>query len=241
VNLGLAGKVALVTAASKGLGRATALALAGEGARVMLTSRSIGHLEVARDDLVALGADVEILVGDLSDPDTPAHLVAATLERFGSVDIVIANSPGPPAGGALGLDDAAITSGINNNLLSAVRLVRAAWPLQRQAGWGRNVFITSYSAIQPVPGLALSNVARSGLWAWAKTAAQDLAAEAPGVTLNLLCPGPHATDRMKELGGGGRMGDPEDFGRIAAFLCSESARYVNGAAWVVDGGATLAL
>jgi 3-oxoacyl-[acyl-carrier protein] reductase len=89
--------------------------------------------------------------------------------------------------------------------------------------------------------LALSNTARVGLWAWVKTAAQDTAAERSGITLNLLCPGPHATDRMRELGGSGPMGNPADFGSIVAFLCSEQARFVNGAAVVVDGGATLAL
>ena len=95
--------------------------------------------------------------------------------------------------------------------------------------------------VQPIPTLALSNTARTGLWAWVKTAAQDVAAEERDITMNLLCPGPHATDRMKELGGTGPMGDPSDFGCIAAFLCSEQARFINGAALVVDGGATLAL
>jgi 3-oxoacyl-[acyl-carrier protein] reductase len=95
--------------------------------------------------------------------------------------------------------------------------------------------------VQPIPTLALSNTARTGLWAWAKTAAQDLAAEEAGITLNLVCPGPHATDRMRQLGGTGVMGSPEDFGAVTAFLCSQQAGFVNGAALVVDGGATLAL
>ena len=95
--------------------------------------------------------------------------------------------------------------------------------------------------VQPVPTLALSNTARTGLWAWVKTAAQDLAAEGSGITLNLVCPGPHATDRMRELGGTGAMGDPADFGSVVAFLCSQQAGFVNGAALVVDGGSTLAL
>jgi 3-oxoacyl-[acyl-carrier protein] reductase len=111
----------------------------------------------------------------------------------------------------------------------------------RTRGWGRICCITSYSVVQPLPGLALSNMARAGLWAWAKTAAQDLAAEGSGITLNLICPGPHATDRMRQLGGGGVMGDPADFGSVVTFLCSRQAGFVNGAAVVVDGGATLAL
>jgi 3-oxoacyl-[acyl-carrier protein] reductase len=127
--------------------------------------------------------------------------------------------------------------------MSAIRLTREAVPIMRDHGWGRICCITSYSVVQPLPTLALSNTARVGLWAWAKTAAQDLGSEATGITVNLICPGPHATDRMLELGGtgAGAMGRPEDFGRVAAFLCSQQARFVNGAALVVDGGATLAL
>jgi 3-oxoacyl-[acyl-carrier protein] reductase len=101
--------------------------------------------------------------------------------------------------------------------------------------------ISSYSVTQAIPGLALSNTARSGLRAWTKTAASDLAAEGTGITLNLVCPGPHATDRMRQLGGTGPMGDPADFGRVVAFLCSAHAAFVNGATIVVDGGVTLAL
>jgi 3-oxoacyl-[acyl-carrier protein] reductase len=113
----------------------------------------------------------------------------------------------------------------------------------RARGWGRLCCISSYSVVQPIPGLALSNAARSGLRAWAKTAAADLAAQDSGITLNLVCPGPHATERMRELGGNttGVMGDPADFGRVVAFVCSAHAGFVNGATIVVDGGATLAL
>jgi 3-oxoacyl-[acyl-carrier protein] reductase len=111
----------------------------------------------------------------------------------------------------------------------------------RENGWGRLCFITSYSVVQPIPTLSLSNTARVGLWAWAKTAAQDLAAEKSGITLNLVCPGPHATDRMRELGGAEVMGDPADLGSVVTFMCSQQAAFVNGAAVVVDGGATLAL
>jgi len=241
VDLGIAGRSALVVAGSRGLGRATAEALAEEGVRVMVSSRNRDRLDEARASLRGAGADVEILEADITDPEAPARLVAATVEAFGSVDIVIANAGGPPPGRALEVDDTMLTDAINANLLSSVRLVRAAVPVMRRRGWGRICCITSYSVVQPVPGLALSNTARVGLWAWAKTAAQDLATEQSGITLNLLCPGPHATDRMKELGGAGVMGDPKDFGRVVAFLCSQQAGFVNGAALVVDGGATLAL
>ncbi len=242
MDLGIEGKAALVVAGSRGLGRATGRALAAEGVSVLLTARDAATLAEARSELLELGGTVETAVDDITDPAAPARLVAATIDRFGSADIVVANAGGPPPGRSLDLDDRALEAALNANLLSAVRLTREALPGMRRSGWGRICCITSYSVVQPVPALALSNTARAGLWAWAKTAARDLAAEDSGVTLNLICPGPHATDRMRELGGEGRtMGDPGDFGQIVAFLCSQQARFVNGAALVVDGGDTLAL
>lgn len=241
MDLGIEGRVALVVAGSRGLGRATAEALAGEGVRLVLSSRSEAALSDAASSMRDRGADVVTRAADITDPGAPAHLVAATVEAFGTIDIVIANAGGPPAARALDLDDARLESALNANLLSAIRLTREAVPIMRGGGWGRFCYITSYSVVQPVPSLALSNTARTGLWAWVKTAAQDIAAEASGITMNLLCPGPHATDRMRELGGTGPMGDPADFGSVAAFLCSQQARFVNGAALVVDGGSTLAL
>jgi 3-oxoacyl-[acyl-carrier protein] reductase len=241
MDLGIDGRVALVIGGSRGLGRASAEALAAEGVRVMLSSRNEESLAAAQADLQATGADVAVEVADISDPASPARLVEATVRTFGAIDIVIANSGGPPAGSALKVDDASIDRALEANFKSAVRLTREAVPIMRGHGWGRICCISSYSVMQPVPGLALSNLSRTALWAWAKTAAQDLAAEGSGITLNLVCPGPHATDRMRELGGTGVMGDPADFGRVAAFLCSRPAGFVNGAALVVDGGATLAL
>jgi len=241
VDLGIDGRVALVVAGSRGLGRATAEALAGEGARVMLSSRSEASLMDARSAMRAAGAEVDIRVADITDPNAPAELVDATVAAFGGIDIVIANAGGPPAGSALEISDDLLGRALDANLLSAVRLTRSAIPLMREQGWGRICYIASYSVVQPIPGLALSNTARTALWAWVKTAAHDVAAEGRDITLNLLCPGPHATDRMRELGGMGVMGDPADFGSVATFLCSEQARFVNGAALVVDGAAALAL
>jgi len=243
VDLGLEGRVALVTASSRGLGRASADALAAEGVRLIVSARGTESLKEAEGQLRAAGADVFGVVADITDPEVPEQLVAAAVERFGRIDIVVANAGGPPPGRALDVDDAAVRTAVEANLLSAVRLVRAAVPHMRTERWGRLCCISSYSIVQPLPQLSLSNTARVGLWAWAKTAAADLAAEGSGITLNLACPGPHATDRMRELGGGGGgpMGDPADFGRVVAFLCSRHAAFVNGAAVVVDGGATLAL
>jgi len=241
MDLGIAGKVALVTAGSRGLGRATALALAGEGVRVMLSGRDASALAATRSEVEAVGVDVDVRAGDVTDPGEPARLVAATVERFGGLDIVVANAGGPPPGRALDLSDEALDAALNANLMTSVRLVREALPHMRAAGWGRICCITSYTVKQPAPVLALSNTARTGLWAWIKTAAHDLAAESSGITLNMICPGPHATDRMKELGGAGVMGDPADFGSVVAFVCSAQAGFVNGSAVVVDGGSTLAL
>lgn len=245
MDLGIAGRVALVTASSRGLGRASAEALAADGARLVVTARGAESLDTTEQDLRAAGAEVFGIVADITDPEVPERLVSATIERYGQIDIVVANAGGPPPGRALDIDDDGILRAVEANLLSAVRLVRASVPHMRMQRWGRICCISSYSIVQPLPGLALSNTARVGLWAWAKTAAADLAAEGGGITLNLACPGPHATDRMRQLtggsGGSGPMGDPADFGRVVAFLCSAHAGFVNGAAIVVDGGATLAL
>jgi 3-oxoacyl-[acyl-carrier protein] reductase len=241
VDLGIESRVALVTASSRGLGRASAEALAAEGVRLVVSARGAESLHEAEKELTAAGADVLGIVADVTDPEIPERLVTATVERFGRIDILVANAGGPPPGRALEVEDDAIRVAVEANLLSAVRLTRAAVPHMRTQKWGRICCISSYSIVQPLPGLALSNTARAGLWAWAKTAAADLAAEGSGITLNLVCPGPHATDRMRELGGSGPMGDPADFGQVVAFVCSRQAAFVNGAALVVDGGATLAL
>ncbi|HUZ20921.1 MAG TPA: SDR family oxidoreductase [Acidimicrobiales bacterium] len=239
MDLGLTGRVALVTASSKGLGRASAEALAGEGAAVVICARSSEALGDAEAAIRGRGGEVLAVPCDVTEEAVPARLVEATLERFGRLDIVVANAGGPPPMHALDVDDAALRKAVEANLLTSVRLVRAALPHLRERGWGRLCCIASFSVVQPIPGLALSNAARTGLWAWAKTAASDL--RGSGITLNLACPGRHATERQVALGGAVGGGDPADFGRVVAFLCSEPASFVNGAAIVVDGGDTLAL
>lgn len=236
MDLGLTGKVALVTASSKGLGRASAQALVEEGASVAINSRDPERL---RATAAELGSDVLPLPADVTEADAARRLVEATVDRFGALHVLVANAGGPPKGRALDVDDATLLAAINANLFASVRLVRAALPHMRAAGWGRICLIASSSVKQPIPDLATSNTARAGLWGWAKTAAQDLIDE--GITLNLACPGLHATERVKELGFGGRLGDPADFGRVVAFLCSHPARFLSGAAVQVDGAGTLGL
>lgn len=186
-----------------------------------------------------LGDDVLALPGDVTDPDTPARLVADTVERFGGLHVLVANAGGPPTGRAVDLDDATLEAAINANLTTSVRLVRAALPHMRAAGWGRICLITSSAVKQPIPDLATSNTARAGLYGWAKTAAQELFEE--GITVNLACPGLHRTDRVSQAGLSGRMGDPADFGKVVAFLCSEPARFISGTAVLIDGASTLGL
>lgn len=235
MDLGLTDRVAVVTASTRGLGRASAEALAAEGARLVVNGRDTEQLE----RFVAAHPGSVAVAGDLSDPDLPRRLVETALDRWGRVDVVVGNNGGPPAATALDVTDEQVLAAVDANLLSSVRLARAAVPHMREARWGRICLITSSSVRQPIHDLALSNVARTGLWAWAKTAAHDLAAD--GITVNLACPGLHATDRLAGRTITGPVGDPADFGRVVAFLCSEPAAFVNGIAMGVDGGSVAGL
>ncbi len=236
MDLGLAGKVALVTASSRGLGQASAAALAAEGAALTICGRNAESLHQTEAGLRASGAEVHALVADVTEPSAPRQLVEATLARFGRLDVLVANAGGPPPARSLDVTDEQLEAALNDNLLTSIRLVREALPPMRSAGWGRICLLTSFYIRQPSPTLALSNTARTGLWAWAKTAAQDVFRD--GITINLACPGFHATERIKGLTLPPEVpvGRPEDFGRVVAFLCSEPARFINGAAIQVDGG-----
>jgi 3-oxoacyl-[acyl-carrier protein] reductase len=239
MDLGIAGKVALVTASSKGLGRGTALALAGEGVKVGICARGEDALRDTERLIKERGGEVLALVADVTDPAEPARLVDAVAAHFGGLDILVPNAGGPRPERAMALPDDEILAAVNANLVTSIRLVRAAVPWMRRTGWGRICLITSIAVKEPIPTLALSNLSRTGLWAWAKTAAADLVAD--GITLNSACPGSHATDRIKDLGTPGRLGDPDDFGRIVTFLCSEAAGFITGTALSVDGGVSRGL
>lgn len=239
MDLGIAGRVALVTAASKGLGKAAAMAFAQEGAKVVLCARGEEALAATEAELSAF-TEVLAIPDDVTDPAAPARLVQAAVVRFGRLDILVANAGGPPAGRALDVTDAQFESAVNANLLTSVRLVREAVPHMRANGWGRICLLTSSSIKQPIPTLALSNAARTGLWAWAKTAANDLFDE--GITLNVACPGLHDTERMQALPNlEGPRGDPADFGRVVAFMCSEPAKFMSGSTVLVDGARAVGL
>ena len=242
MNLGLKGRVALVTAASKGLGRGCALALAGEGCDLVISARGTEALEATKNEAEKSGVEVLAVACDVTDPAVPEDLVARATDRFGRLDVLVTNSGGPPPMRAMEMDDQSLNEAVNANLATHIRFVRAAVPHMKEAGWGRICMIASSSVKEPIPSLALSNTARTGLLGWAKTAAADLWDD--GITLNLALPGLHATDRMKELGGLSKdapMGDPEDFGKVVAFLCSEPSGFISGTGVMIDGARSVSL
>jgi 3-oxoacyl-[acyl-carrier protein] reductase len=219
---------------------ASALAFASDGADVVITARREEKLLAAADSIEEqTGRRPLTVAGDITDPGEPDRVVAATIERFGRLDILVPNAGGPPPRRALDVSDDDISAAVNANMTSTIRLIRSARPHLAASGSGRICCITSVSVVQPIDSLSLSNLARAGLWGWAKTAAQDLRQE--GVTLNLICPGLHRTERMKAVQGTGPMGDPADFGKAVAFLCSAAAGFITATTLVVDGGTTLGL
>ena len=241
MDLGLEGKRAAVAGASAGLGLACAAALAAEGARVVIASRDRARIEAA-----AAGVPGAVpLVADVSQPEGARGFVEAAIDALGGVDILVANAGGPPRGTFASTAFERYAEALDLNLLSTVAMCQAAVPAMQARGWGRVVAITSVSVRQPIPDLILSNTARAGVTGFLKTLALEVAAD--GVTVNSLQPGLHLTDRLRQLGASeeslaasvpaNQVGDPSDFGRLAAFLCSDSARFVTGAAIPVDGGA----
>ena len=242
MDLGLNGRRALVTGASSGLGLACAQALAVEGAAVAIVARSEPRLADAAARIPGLVASI---VADVSSPDGVAGMVSAAEAALGGIDILIANAGGPPPGNFAEIELDQYQPALALNLLSTVAMCKAVVPSMRERRWGRVVAITSISVREPIDRLILSNTARAGLTGFLKTLAREVAGD--GVTVNSLQPGLHATDRLQSVYGddidavaadipAGTLGDPGDFGRIAAFLCSESAKYITGAAIPVDGG-----
>jgi 3-oxoacyl-[acyl-carrier protein] reductase len=242
MNLGIAGKRAAVAAASSGLGLAVARALAEEGVAVAMCSRSREKIEEAARDVAH---DAIPIVADVSNADGARGFVRDARDALGAVDILVTNAGGPPAGDFSSVSLDQYEPAFELNCLSTIAMCTEAVPGMRQRGWGRVVAITSIAVRQPIANLILSNTARAAVTGFLKTLAREVASA--GVTVNSLQPGFHATARVTALHDdpsrladgvpAGEIGRPEDFGAVAAFLCSESARYVTGAAIPVDGGA----
>ncbi len=232
----------MVAASSMGLGRETARALLEAGCEVVVSGRDAGRLDEATAEI---GGGTPI-VADLSSADAGVALVEAATEALGGVDILVTNNGGPPPGNFESTDIEAYQGALDMNLLSMLAMCKTAIPAMREQKWGRVLAITSVSVRQPIPTLILSNTARAGLTAFLKTTALEVAAD--GVTVNTIQPGLHATDRLLGLYEGNSdaiaasvpaqaIGDAGDFGRIAAFMCSEHAKFMTGVSVPVDGGA----
>lgn len=257
MDLGLRGKAAIVAAASKGLGRASAEALAREGARVAICARSADELEKAAGAIrAATGGEVLGIPTDVTKAEDVRRLVARTVEAFGGLDILVTNAGGPPPGLFDQMTDAEWQGAFELSLLSTVRMIREALPHMRRRRWGRIINIQSTSIKQPIDGLLLSNAIRPGVAGLTRSLVQEVSRD--GITVNTVCPGRIATDRSRSFlesranAAGvpfeeyaqrdlasipiGRMGRPEEIGVVVAFLASERASYVTGVALQVDGG-----
>lgn len=255
MDLGLGGVPAAVAASSRGLGFAIARALAFEGARVAIGARGEERLEEATELLRSeTGAEVVGIPGDVGNPDGAQGFVEEAARLLGGLQIVVTNAGGPPPGPPASFDDATWRKALDQNFLSTVRMATTALPHLERHPWGRIVCVASSSARQPEPNLVLSNATRVAVLAFAKTLSSAVAAK--GITVNCVLPGPFATDRLKSLTGAPadagvdhpafssmasqvpmrRVGDPDEFGAVVAFLCSPRASFVNGVALPIDGG-----
>jgi 3-oxoacyl-[acyl-carrier protein] reductase len=246
MDLGLHGRVALVSGASQGLGRAIAAELAAEGATVAISSRSREKVDAAAAEIGATG-----FVWDTDDVDGAGRLLDEVADALGPVDVLVCNTGGPPAGAdPLGFPRSDWEAAYRSLVLAPMALVEHALPGMRDRGWGRILNVVSISVREPLPALMLSNVHRAGMVTGFKTIARKVAGE--GVTLNSLLPGRFATARIADTSGGmdaaqaaaresvpaARLGDPAEFAAAAAFLCSARASYITGETLAVDGGIT---
>lgn len=257
MDLGIRGRTAVVCGASKGLGFAAALELAREGANVVVCSRDEKNIVAAAEAISGqTGARVLGIAADVAAAGAAERVIGRTVKEFGTVEILVNNAGGPPAGSFDRHDDGAWLAAVELNLLSAVRFTRAALPHMRARHWGRIINITSVAVKQPVDGLILSNAVRAAVVGMAKTLSNEAAGD--GVLVNTVCPGFIETDRSVSLVRGraenagtsydemlsrlnagiplGRMGRPEELAALIAFLAGERASYITGATIQVDGG-----
>jgi 3-oxoacyl-[acyl-carrier protein] reductase len=256
MDLRIAGRVALVTGASRGIGLAAARALAAAGCPVAIASRSAERIGRAAEELRAGGARAHGLVADVADPGAPARLVAEAERILGPVEILVANAGGPRAGGFDDVGEADWERAVQQSLLGMVRLMRAVLPGMRARGWGRIVTITSATAREAGDRLVLSNAVRAGVAGVVRTLAREVGRE--GVRVNNVMPGPIATERLRELYADrgdleaalaeraarnplGRLGRPDEVGDLVAFLCGEPAGFLTGASILIDGAESRAI
>ena len=254
MDLGIRGKTALVTASSKGLGRACAEALAAEGVDLVMTARTQGPLTQAAAAIAQThSVRTHAVACDIATEEGCRQAVDAAREHFNRLDILITNTGGPDRADFATATDDQWLAGVNATLMNVVRLVRAAASLMQANSWGRIVNIASVTARQPIKNLTISNALRPAIVGLAKDLADDLAPL--GITINTLCPGMHKTDRLAHVAPQGEplddfyarlatnipvgfIGEPADFGAAVAFLCSQHARYITGTTLTIDGGAT---
>ena len=243
MDLGISGKVALVTGASQGIGFGIARELAQEGARVAISSRTKERIEAAAAEIGARG-----YVHDTVDLDAAPSLVDAVTSDLGPIEILVTNTGGPPGGDPLEFTREQWEAAHRELVVAPMEMINLVVPGMRERGFGRIVSVSSSAARQPIPALLMSNAHRPGLLGAFKTLSYRLAGD--GITLNTILPGKIATDRIKHLHGSmeeaeevareevpaGRLGTAEEIGAAAAFLCSERAGYITGQALLVDGG-----
>jgi 3-oxoacyl-[acyl-carrier protein] reductase len=245
MNLGLEGRVALVMGASRGIGRAIAAALASEGAKVAIASRSAEKLEEAKAEI---GEAATPFVADAADLDRLAALPAEVEEKLRPLSILVANTGGPPFGGSLDHELDEWETAYRSLVLAPRVLAGAVVPGMRERGWGRIVNVGSSSTREPIPGLNLSNAHRMAAVGFLKTLSREVAGD--GITVNTVATGRFATERLADAGGSlagaenaakqeiptARLGRPEEYGDLVAFLCSERAAYITGTVIPIDGG-----
>jgi 3-oxoacyl-[acyl-carrier protein] reductase len=257
MDYGIHGRVALVAAASKGLGKACAMGLAREGVRVAICARGEEVLErTAREIIATTGAEVFWRRADMTSAEDIHHLIDETRAHFGHIDILVTNAGGPPPGSFMDFTDEDWLTALNLNLLSTIRLMRGVIPQMQEQRWGRIVNITSVTVKQPFETLILSNVSRAGVVTLSKTLSNQLAKD--NVLINTVCPGIILTDRVEQLMQNvantqgirqeealrnyiapvpmGRPGQPREFAELVVFLCSERCSYITGTVTQIDGG-----